>query len=128
MAGRIVLFAPTSCTGDLTARTLVDRGARAGAGRSLTGAARETRRGGSALLTAFGYDWVPGNLAGALALCEIGASVRPLLRANNESVAGECSCHLSAVGPDYRCGDVPVGAGRAGSAAIPRGRGYHPAP
>jgi short subunit dehydrogenase-like uncharacterized protein len=29
-------------------------------------------RAGSALLTAFGYDWVPGNLAGALALREAG--------------------------------------------------------
>jgi short subunit dehydrogenase-like uncharacterized protein len=29
---------------------------------------------GSGLLTAFGYDWVPGNLAGALALTEAGAS------------------------------------------------------
>lgn len=28
--------------------------------------------GGSGLLTAFGYDWVPGNLAGALALREAG--------------------------------------------------------
>ena len=25
-------------------------------------------RSGSAMLTAFGYDWVPGNLAGAIAL------------------------------------------------------------
>ena len=34
-------------------------------------------RTGSALLTAFGYDWVPGNLAGALALREAGeAAVR----------------------------------------------------
>ncbi len=44
--------------------------------------------------------------------------MRRLLRATNESVAGECFCHLSAVGPDYRCADVPVGAGRAGSAAM----------
>ncbi len=29
-------------------------------------------RGGSAMLTAFGYDWVPGNLAGGLALREAG--------------------------------------------------------
>jgi short subunit dehydrogenase-like uncharacterized protein len=29
-------------------------------------------RAGSALLTAFGFDWVPGNLAGALALREAG--------------------------------------------------------
>jgi short subunit dehydrogenase-like uncharacterized protein len=29
---------------------------------------------GCGLLTAFGYDWVPGNLAGALALTEAGAS------------------------------------------------------
>jgi short subunit dehydrogenase-like uncharacterized protein len=29
-------------------------------------------RSGAALLTAFGYDWVPGNLAGALALREAG--------------------------------------------------------
>jgi short subunit dehydrogenase-like uncharacterized protein len=28
--------------------------------------------GGSALITAFGYDWVPGNLAGALALKDVG--------------------------------------------------------
>jgi short subunit dehydrogenase-like uncharacterized protein len=32
------------------------------------------RAAGSGLLTAFGYDWVPGNLAGALALDEAGAS------------------------------------------------------
>ena len=31
------------------------------------------RRTGAALLTAFGHDWVPGNLAGALALQEEGA-------------------------------------------------------
>ncbi|MCW3014090.1 MAG: saccharopine dehydrogenase [Solirubrobacterales bacterium] len=30
--------------------------------------------GGSALVTAFGYDWVPGNLAGALALREAGVA------------------------------------------------------
>ncbi|MCM3885699.1 trans-acting enoyl reductase family protein [Frankia sp. R82] len=30
------------------------------------------RRNGSALLTAFGFDWVPGNLAAALALAEAG--------------------------------------------------------
>jgi short subunit dehydrogenase-like uncharacterized protein len=29
-------------------------------------------RGGSAMLTAFGYDWVPGNLAGGLALNKAG--------------------------------------------------------
>src|SRR4051794_17672039 len=34
-------------------------------------------RAGSAMLTAFGYDWVPGNLAGALALERAGdAAVR----------------------------------------------------
>jgi hypothetical protein len=31
-----------------------------------------------------------------------------LLRAESESVAGECFCHLSAVGPDYRCGDTAI--------------------
>jgi short subunit dehydrogenase-like uncharacterized protein len=31
-------------------------------------------RAGSALVTAFGFDWVPGNLAGALALREAGAA------------------------------------------------------
>jgi short subunit dehydrogenase-like uncharacterized protein len=31
-------------------------------------------RAGCGLLTAFGYDWVPGNLAGALALREAGAA------------------------------------------------------
>lgn len=31
-------------------------------------------RAGSGLVTAFGYDWVPGNLAGALALREAGAA------------------------------------------------------
>jgi short subunit dehydrogenase-like uncharacterized protein len=37
----------------------------------------EAARAGSALLTAMGYDWVPGNLAGALALREAGdAAVR----------------------------------------------------
>ena len=34
------------------------------------GAAR--RAAGIGLLTAFGYDWVPGNLAGALALRDAG--------------------------------------------------------
>ena len=37
-------------------------------------AARESE--GVALLTAMGYDWVPGNLAGALALHEAGAHAR----------------------------------------------------
>jgi short subunit dehydrogenase-like uncharacterized protein len=32
----------------------------------------EAERSGAALVTAFGYDWVPGNLAGALALREAG--------------------------------------------------------
>jgi short subunit dehydrogenase-like uncharacterized protein len=32
----------------------------------------EAERTGAALVTAFGYDWVPGNLAGALALREAG--------------------------------------------------------
>src|SRR5207237_160340 len=32
----------------------------------------EARAAGSALVPAFGYDWVPGNLAGALALREAG--------------------------------------------------------
>jgi short subunit dehydrogenase-like uncharacterized protein len=32
----------------------------------------EAERSGAALLTAFGYDWVPGNLAGALALRDAG--------------------------------------------------------
>ncbi len=32
----------------------------------------EAERTGASLLTAFGYDWVPGNLAGALALTEAG--------------------------------------------------------
>jgi short subunit dehydrogenase-like uncharacterized protein len=32
----------------------------------------EAERSGAGLLTAFGYDWVPGNLAGALALREAG--------------------------------------------------------
>lgn len=35
-------------------------------------------QGRSALLTAFGMDWVPGNLAGALALAEAGAEARRL--------------------------------------------------
>ncbi|MBA2417229.1 MAG: saccharopine dehydrogenase NADP-binding domain-containing protein [Geodermatophilaceae bacterium] len=33
-------------------------------------------RAGCALLTAFGYDWVPGNLAGALALRDAGPDAR----------------------------------------------------
>ena len=33
-------------------------------------------RAGAPLLTALGYDWVPGNLAGALALAEAGEAVR----------------------------------------------------
>jgi short subunit dehydrogenase-like uncharacterized protein len=149
MAGRIVLFGATGYTGDLTARALVERGAKPVlAGRSRDklealagelGAELETavadvaapdtvralvERGdvlistvgpfarfgdaaveaaidagatyidstgeppfirrvfenwgpraepaGAALLTAMGYDWVPGNLAGALALTEAG--------------------------------------------------------
>jgi short subunit dehydrogenase-like uncharacterized protein len=148
VSGRIVLFGATGYTGDLTARALVDRGARPVlAGRDaarLDGLAAElggletrvadvsapdtlrdlvehgdvlistvgpfARLGGPAveaavaagahyldstgeggfirevferhgpaaaaagcgLLTAFGYDWVPGNLAGALALTEAG--------------------------------------------------------
>ena len=32
---------------------------------------------GCGLVTAFGYDWVPGNLAGALALRDAGAGGRP---------------------------------------------------
>jgi len=150
VSGRIVLFGATGYTGDLTARALVDRGARPVlAGRNgerldrlagelggletrvadvevpatlndlvergdvlistvgpfsrLGGPAVEAaiaagahyldstgeggfirdvfeRHGpraeptGSGLLTAFGYDWVPGNLAGALALTEAGAT------------------------------------------------------
>ncbi|MDX6582530.1 MAG: hypothetical protein QOI10_1714 [Solirubrobacterales bacterium] len=34
----------------------------------------EAERSGAALVTAFGYDWVPGNLAGALALREAGGA------------------------------------------------------
>jgi short subunit dehydrogenase-like uncharacterized protein len=34
----------------------------------------EADRAGCGLVTAFGYDWVPGNLAGALALREAGAN------------------------------------------------------
>jgi short subunit dehydrogenase-like uncharacterized protein len=37
------------------------------------------QRAGSALLTSFGADWVPGNLAGGLALREAGAPARRLL-------------------------------------------------
>jgi short subunit dehydrogenase-like uncharacterized protein len=33
-------------------------------------------RAGSGMVTAFGYDWVPGNLAGALALREAGADAQ----------------------------------------------------
>lgn len=150
MAGRIVLFGATGYTGDLTARALVQRGARPvlaarnagrlaalaaelggletqvadvsrpdsvralvergdvllstvgpferwgepalqaaiGAGAHYIDSTGETafiRRvfehwgpgaeaAGCALLTAMGYDWVPGNLAGALALREAGAA------------------------------------------------------
>jgi short subunit dehydrogenase-like uncharacterized protein len=148
MSGRIVLFGATGYTGELTARALVDRGARPVlGGRSrerLEGLAAElggleaavadvaqpesvralvekgdvlvatvgpfvrwgdpaaqaaidagawyldstgepgfirrvferfgpaAERTGAGLATAFGYDWVPGNLAGALALSEAG--------------------------------------------------------
>jgi short subunit dehydrogenase-like uncharacterized protein len=148
MAGRIVVFGATGYTGDLTARTLVERGARPGlAARNedrvralaqelggLEWAVADVERpksvralvergdvlvstvgpfarwgsaaiqaaigagahyldstgespfirevferygsgaqaAGCALVTAFGYDWVPGNLAGALALREAG--------------------------------------------------------
>src|SRR3954451_6172257 len=148
MAGRIVLFGATGYTGDLTARALVDRGAKPVlAGRDAArldalaaelggletkvadvsapdtlralvergdvliatvgpftklgrpaieaaiaagahyldstgegGFIREVferyrpqaEQAGAGLLTAFGYDWVPGNLAGALALTEAG--------------------------------------------------------
>jgi short subunit dehydrogenase-like uncharacterized protein len=148
VGGRIVLFGATGYTGRLTARALVDRGARpvlagraaarlgalagelggletrvadaaapetlrglvqrgdvllstvgpfarlgepavaaavrAGAGsRDSTGETAfirtvferhgpEAERAGCGLVTAFGYDWVPGNLAGALALREAG--------------------------------------------------------
>jgi len=34
----------------------------------------QAERAGSGMLTSFGYDWVPGNLAGALALREAGES------------------------------------------------------
>ncbi len=34
----------------------------------------QAERAGIGMLTAFGYDWVPGNLAGALALAEAGES------------------------------------------------------
>ena len=49
---------------------------RAESRRSSAACSRTTARGlqrtGASLLTAFGYDWVPGNLAGALALDEAG--------------------------------------------------------
>jgi short subunit dehydrogenase-like uncharacterized protein len=38
---------------------------------------------GASLLTAFGYDWVPGNLAGALALTEAGEQATRLHRSAN---------------------------------------------
>ena len=149
MAERIVVFGATGYTGDLTARALVDRGARPvlaarnearvralaeelgglewavadvsrpdsvralvergdvlvstvgpfarwgepavqaaiGARRALprldrrgqlhprassSASARGAQAAGCGLLTAFGYDWVPGNLAGALALRDAG--------------------------------------------------------
>src|ERR671929_1994919 len=154
MAGRIVLFGATGYTGDLTARALVERGARpvlAARSEAKVGALAEelgglewavadverpdtvralvergdvlvstvgpfTRWGepavqaaiaagahyldstgegafirdvfdrqgpgaesaGCGLLTAFGYDWVPGNLAGALALTEAGETATPV--------------------------------------------------
>ncbi len=40
--------------------------------RCSSATARAPRRPGSGMLTAFGYDWVPGNLAGALALRDAG--------------------------------------------------------
>src|SRR3954463_4250665 len=154
MSGRIVVFGATGYTGELTARALVDRGARpvlaarsadrlhrlaAGRGGVETRVADVatlatvdalvergdvlistvgpfTRMGepavsaavragahyldstgeggfirdvferhgpaaqaaGCGLVTAFGYDWVPGNLAGALVLVEAGASATRL--------------------------------------------------
>ena len=45
--------------------------------RSSSATGRPPSRSGSAMLTAFGYDWVPGNLAGGLALERAGdAAVR----------------------------------------------------
>src|SRR6478609_4711290 len=41
--------------------------------RVVAGLGPRARRTGATLLTAFGHDWVPGNLAGALALQEEGA-------------------------------------------------------
>jgi len=41
--------------------------------RVVEGLGPRARRTGASLLTAFGHDWVPGNLAGALALQEEGA-------------------------------------------------------
>ncbi len=40
---------------------------------------RRAERTGASLLTAFGYDWVPGNLAGALALTEAGEEATRIL-------------------------------------------------
>ena len=38
---------------------------------------KAAEQAGTGLVTAFGYDWVPGNLAGALALREAGEDCRP---------------------------------------------------
>ena len=75
------MFGATGYTGGLVARALVAAGTRPVlAGRAAlhrpsmrTGGPRVAGR--AALLTAFGYDYVPGNLAGPLALAEAGERV-----------------------------------------------------
>jgi uncharacterized protein YbjT (DUF2867 family) len=68
VAPRIVLFGATGYTGRLTAEAMAAAGARPVlAGFEELGPLAAGRCG---LVPAFGYDFVPGNLAGALALAE----------------------------------------------------------
>ena len=50
----------------------LDRRAARSSARSSSATGRRAEAAGCGLVTAFGYDWVPGNLAGALALREAG--------------------------------------------------------
>jgi short subunit dehydrogenase-like uncharacterized protein len=89
MAVEIVVFGATGYTGDLTpfarwgapaVEAALARGAHyidsTGEGTFIRRVFEEwgprAAAGSSALVTAFGYDWVPGNLAGALALRDAG--------------------------------------------------------
>ena len=62
-ASAAIARAPTTSTRPASRRSCA---------RCSSATARPPRRRGIGMLTAFGYDWVPGNLAGALALREAG--------------------------------------------------------